>query len=305
MDISVVIPTYNEEGSIEELAERLMRVLNKMGKDYELIFVDDGSTDQTVEILKRMQGSDGHIVSCRLEGRLGKAAALSKGFELARGGVIITMDADLQDEPSEIPNFLNKIQEGYDLVSGWKRGRQDSLSRRLWSRLFNFVVGATCGLRLHDFNCGFKAYTKAAAKALDIYGELHRFIPVLAYMSGFKVTEIPVIHNPRKYGRSKYGRSRIFKGLFDFLTIIFITKFNRRPMHLFGLLGLFCILPGLLINLYFGILWVMGEPIRVRAVLIFGWVLLILGIQFFSIGLVGEMITYLTRQYQRSANRKG
>lgn len=289
-DISVVVPLYNESESLKELAEELTRQLSGIGEDYELIFINDGSKDSSLDLLRELELQNKRIKVLFFRRNSGKSQALALGFKNAKGRIIITMDADLQDDPQEIPRFISKIEEGYDLVTGWKFNRKDPLEKRFLSKVFNSVVSAAGGIRLHDFNCGFKAYRHEVIECLNIYGELHRFIPVMAYWLGFKVCEIKVNHRPRKYGRSKYGSSRILKGFFDFITVLFMTKFNKRPLHFFGLLGLFCLIPGFLINVYFGILWISTGQLRLRPVLMFGWILLVLGIQFFSIGLLGEMI---------------
>ena len=235
--VSIVIPVYNEEESLKLLYEKIIENIPEQ-YEREIIFVNDGSTDKSVEVIKKliMQDTQVHLISFRKN--FGKAMALETAFRNAKGDIIITMDADLQDDPIEIPNFLAKIEEGYDLVSGWKKHRQDPLEKRLPSKLFNKVTAKLSGVELHDFNCGFKAYRREVTESIDVYGELHRYIPVLAHRKGFRITEIVVHHNKRQYGKSKYGFERYLRGLFDSLTVAFLGKYYDRPMHLFGKGGL-------------------------------------------------------------------
>lgn len=290
--ISVVVPLLNEEEALETLHERLTKVLEGMGKAYEIIYVDDGSTDSSPDILKRLYEADTNVVVIRFRRNFGKAAALSCGFDEARGKVIISIDADLQDDPDEIPNFLDKLDEGYDLVSGWKAKRRDPLLKVASSRFFNWVVRLTSGLKLHDFNCGFKAYRREVVKEVDIYGDLHRYIPFLASARGFKVGEIKVKHHPRKHGRSKYGWDRYMKGFLDLLTATVITRFSRKPLHLFGGFGVVCLIVGIIILTYLTVVWFLTHAIGGRPLLDLGMLLMILGIQVISIGLIGEMIIF-------------
>ncbi|MGQ9629863.1 MAG: glycosyltransferase family 2 protein [bacterium] len=291
-DISVVVPLLNEEGSLEQLHAGLVDALEGLGRDYEIVFVDDGSTDSSPKILEDLRAEDRNVRVIQFRRNFGKSAALSAGFQHSRGRVIITMDADLQDDPKEIPNFLEKIDEGYDIVSGWKFQRQDPLSKRLPSRFFNSFVSAFSGVRLHDFNCGFKAYRREVVENIHIYGELHRYIPVLAHWKGFRVGEIKVRHHKRRYGRSKYGLVRFLRGGLDFLTVILITKYFRRPLHFFGGIGLFFAFLGFIADFYLTILWFLGHGIGTRPLLLLGVLLIILGIQFISMGLIGEMVIY-------------
>ncbi len=220
----------------------------------------------------------------------GKAAALSAGFAQARGKIIITMDADLQDDPREIPNFIHKLEESYDLVCGWRSKRQDPFSKILPSRLFNYLTSTLTGVKLHDFNCGFKCYRKEVVKNLSLYGELHRYVPALAHWQGFKITEIKVKHHPRAHGKSKYGASRLFSGLTDLLTVMFLTKYMKKPLHLFGGVGFLLFSAGLMINVYLAILWFLGQGIGNRPLLLLGVLLMLVGFQIVSTGLIGEMI---------------
>ena len=290
--LSIVIPLYNEAESLGELHTRLAAVLVKVPKRAEIIFVDDGSTDASFEVLKGLRSKDERVKVVRLRVNQGKAAALAVGFRESQGEVIITLDADLQDDPKEIPKFLAKLEEGYDLVSGWKARRQDPWTRRALSAIFNRVTAFMTGLRIHDFNCGFKAYRRAVINELRLHGELHRFIPALASWRGFRVAEIEVEHHPRRYGQSKYGMERIPRGFFDLLTVIMLTRYTAKPLHLFGLLGAFLGLAGFGIIGYLSVGWFLGTWIGARPLLLIGAVLLIAGIQLVSFGLVAEMIIY-------------
>jgi glycosyltransferase involved in cell wall biosynthesis len=290
--LSIVIPLYNEAESLGELHTRLAAVLVKVPKRAEIIFVDDGSTDDSFEVLKGLRSKDERVKVVRLRANQGKAPALAVGFRESQGEVIITLDADLQDDPKEIPKFLAKLEEGYDLVSGWKARRQDPWTRRALSAIFNRVTASMTGLRIHDFNCGFKAYRRAVINELRLHGELHRFIPALASWRGFRVAEIEVEHHPRRYGQSKYGMERIPRGFFDLLTVIMLTRYTAKPLHLFGLLGVFLGLAGFGIIGYLSVGWFLGTWIGARPLLLIGAVLLIAGIQLVSFGLVAEMIIY-------------
>ncbi|MBM4157544.1 MAG: glycosyltransferase family 2 protein [Ignavibacteria bacterium] len=290
--ISVIIPLYNEEESISELADSVKNAFSKLNYDYEIIFVDDGSTDKSYEIIKDINVRDNKVHCIKFRRNYGKSAALAAGFKKAKGDIVITMDADLQDDPEEIPELIEKINSGYDLVSGWKKIRHDPFIKKHTSKFFNFSTSVISGVRLHDFNCGLKAYKKDVIKSVQIYGELHRFIPAMAHLSGFKVTEKIVKHHPRKYGKTKFGFSRFLNGFFDLLTVYFTSKFIRRPLHLFGFAGLVFILLGLIITLYLTYLKIfLDSYISNRPLLFAGVLSIIVGIQFFSLGLLGEMIT--------------
>jgi len=291
-EISIVVPLLNEEEALELLHERLTAALMGTGKSYEVVYVDDGSTDTSPDILKKLYETDSHVVVIRFRRNFGKSAALSCGFDEARGEIIFSIDADLQDDPDEIPNFLVKLNEGYDLVSGYKAKRYDPWIKVLSSRFFNWVVRLTSGVKLHDFNCGFKAYRREVVREVDIYGDLHRYVPFLAAARGFRVGEIKVKHHPRKHGRSKYGWDRYMKGFLDLLTATVITRFSRKPLHLFGGFGVVCLLLGFVILAYLTVVWFMTHSIGGRPLLQFGMLLMILGIQLISIGLIGEMIIF-------------
>lgn len=294
--ISVVIPVMNEEDSLPILYDRLSEVLQTVSSEYEIVFIDDGSTDNSFVILNDLHHQDSHRIKVlQFRRNFGKSAALSAGFAEVSGDIVFTMDADLQDDPQEIPQFLAKLEEGYDLVSGWKFPRLDPISKTFPSKIFNQVTSFLTGVKLHDFNCGFKAYRREVVQELQLYGELYRFIPALAHQQGFKVTEIKVKHHPRKFGYSKYGFSRLFRGFFDLITVLFLTQYIRRPLHLFGWPGVLSFLIGMIINLYLTGLWFAGErPIGNRPLLMLGVLLLIVGIQFFSFGLLADMITRLS-----------
>lgn len=302
--ISVVIPLYNEQESLEPLHGELTEVLNQLGNPYELIFVNDGSNDGSSAVLERICESDSHVSVLHFRRNFGKSAALAAGFEESRGAIIFTLDADLQDDPHEIPKFLAKLREGYDLVSGWKYHRHDPVGKTLPSKLFNKTVSATTGLKLHDFNCGFKAYRREVLKHVKLYGELHRFIPALAHGNGFKVAEIVVNHRPRKFGKSKYGIARFTRGMLDLLTVLFITRYTKKPLHLFGAIGLMLLLGGTAVNAYLAVIWLMGHPIGHRPLLSLGVLLMILGFQFIATGLLGEMITHNQRTEESPVARR-
>ncbi|MGB9771829.1 MAG: glycosyltransferase family 2 protein [Candidatus Kapaibacteriota bacterium] len=289
--ITVVIPLYNEEASIEELGAKLEKVLNPLTKNrYEVIFVDDGSTDSSRDKIRELHNRNPRIHCISFRRNYGKSAALAVGFKAARGRYVVTMDADLQDDPEEIPNLIKKLNEGYDLVSGWKKKRHDPITKTLPSKLFNLVTSLVSGIRLHDFNCGLKAYRNNVVKRLNVYGEMHRYLPVLAYWDGFRVTEIPVRHHPRKYGKSKFGSGRFIKGFLDLLTVMITTRYMQRPLHFFGTIGTLITFLGFVVNLYLIIEWLMGKTyLSNRPLLLFGITLIIFGAQLISIGLLGEM----------------
>jgi len=290
--ISIVVPLYNERESLLPLHDEISSVCQSHRWDYEIIYVDDGSTDGSFEILEKLYRQNPRRVRVvQFRRNFGKAEALSSGFRMAKGEFVVTLDADLQDDPKEIPKLIGKLQEGFDLVSGWKVHRKDPLSKRLPSKLFNRVTAWLSGIPLHDFNCGLKVYRIEVAKTLQIYGELHRYIPVLAHWYGFRVTEMPVHHRPRKFGKSKYGFSRFLRGGLDLVTVLFFGKYTKRPLHLFGSLGLLFTLLWGGITAYLIVLRITRTIfLSNRPLLFFGIVLLILGIQFISIGLLGEMI---------------
>jgi glycosyltransferase involved in cell wall biosynthesis len=289
--ISIVVPCYNEQESLPELFEKLEAAIGRMGCEAEYIFVDDGSTDRTVAVLRTLAERSPRVNLISFRRNYGKSAALSAGFRAASGDCVVTMDADLQDDPDEIPNLLRRIEGGADLVSGWKANRQDPVSKTLPSRVFNAVTRAATGLKLHDFNCGLKMYRRDVTDAINVYGELHRFIPALAAWEGFRVDEIPVKHYKRKYGHSKYGARRFLNGFFDLVTTMFVTRRALNPLHFFGRIAVVLFVIGLVPQLYFLFEWLSGEGIRVRPVMLLGFVLIIVAIQIASIGLLAELIT--------------
>ncbi|MFO8016899.1 MAG: glycosyltransferase family 2 protein [Candidatus Woesearchaeota archaeon] len=290
MDISIVIPVYNEEENVSPLYKELREVLSSLKKSYEIIFVDDGSTDKTKDKVRSISGKDRKVKLVSFRRNRGKSAALMAGFDKSRGGIIFTLDGDLQDNPKEIPKFIERINRGYDLVSGWKFRRHDPITKTLPSRFFNFLTRVLTGVSVHDSNCGFKAYRKEVVNSLRIYGELHRYIPSLTHWMGFRVGEVKVKHRPRKHGKSKYGVTRLMKGFLDLITIKFLNKFAERPLHFFGPIGILLALAGFIAGVYLVTIWCTGESIGDRPLLILSVLLMIVGIQTFSIGLIGEMI---------------
>tara|TARA_A200000159_G_C7281275_1_gene321605 strand:+ start:58 stop:978 length:921 start_codon:yes stop_codon:yes gene_type:complete len=291
MKISVVIPVFNEQESIKELYIQLSAAL-KNQKRYEIVFINDGSSDKSEKAIIDLSTEDDRVKLISFYRNFGKSAALSEGFKYASGEIIITMDADLQDDPNEIPNLINKLDEGYDLVSGWKQKRYDPWTKTFPSKIFNFVTRLLTGVRIHDFNCGLKAYRSSVIKSIEVFGGRHRYIPALAGQMNFLVSEIVVNHRPRIYGETKYGGSRIFHGFFDLLTILFLNKYTQQPLHFFGSIGLITFTAGFLVELmviYYK--FVLLEPFSKHiALLLLGVILIIIGIQFFSIGLLGEII---------------
>ncbi len=299
VDVSVIVPVLDESETVSELALRISNILDGLGRSFEIVFVDDGSTDATSDRIRASHGNDSRIKLVRLRRNFGKAAALCAGFDASSGQLLITMDGDLQDDPNEIPRFLDKLEsEELDLVSGWKRRRRDPASKRLPSKLFNWATRKLAQVDLHDFNCGYKIYRREVVDEIALYGELHRYIPVLASRRGFSLGEIEVEHHPREHGSSKYGWDRFYKGLIDLITVLFITKYTRRPLHLFGVIGLGALGVGVAINAYLAYIWTRGESLSNRPLLLLGILLMLLGIQVLTTGLVGEMITF--KNFHRS-----
>src|SRR3954462_10206726 len=296
--VPVVTPVHNEERSVALLHDELGAALDPVAPGWEAIFVDDGSTDGTFAALTRLHAAVDNVRVVRLRRNFGKADALVAGFDNARGDVIVTIDGDLQDDPAEIPRLLAKLDEGFDLVSGWKTRRRDPLSRRVFSRLCTAVRSRFSGVRLHDMNCGLKAYRAEVVHGLRLYGELHRFIPVLAHYRGYRIAELPVNHRPREHGRSRYGVERYLRGFLDLLTVSFIGRYRHRPLHLFGGLGLILGLIGFAILIYLTVVKALGHAIGDRPLLTLGVLLVVVGLQFFSLGLISEM---LTSQHEETA----
>lgn len=287
--LTILIPVMNEEGNLPELYDRLLVSLERIGLPFEIIFVDDGSSDGTWGLVTQLSAHDPRVIGLRHRRNFGKAQALSNGFSLATGDVVVTMDGDLQDDPDELPNFLRMLDQGYDLVSGWKQRRQDPLGKTAPSRVFNWTVRRATGVQLHDFNCGFKAYRREVTSSIRLYGELHRFTPVLASAEGFTIGELPVRHHARKWGSSKYGWSRLTKGFLDLLTVIFLTQYRQRPMHLFGLPGLISMALGIALGLWLSFERIaLDHSIGTRPALLLAVLLVVIGAQFFGLGLLGE-----------------
>jgi len=297
--LSAVIPVFNEEASVRPLADALGATLGALGRPYEIIFVDDGSTDATPAALREAAASNPRVRVVALRTNVGKAAALSAAFAHARGEVVVTLDGDLQDDPTEIPKLLAALAAGYDLANGWKWPRHDPWSKTWPSLLFNAVVRRVSGLALHDFNCGLKAYRAAVTRELVLYGELHRYIPVLASQRGFCVTEVRVTHHARRSGRSKYGLERLSRGLFDLVTVFFLTRYGRRPLQLFGGAGLACFTGGFGVLSYLAALWFSGQGIGHRPLLTMGVLMAILGMQWITFGLLAEMLTLEANRSRR------
>lgn len=300
--LSLIIPVYNEEGSLPALYKKIMQNLQELIvagsiSAYEIWFVSDGSTDKSEQIIKKFAAKDSAVRLICFRRNFGKSRALQAGFRRAAGDIVITLDADLQDDPDEFKNFINKIDAGYDLVSGWKYNRYDPLEKKIPSKLFNFVTSRFSGLPLHDFNCGFKAYRKEVVKSINIYGEFHRYIPIFALRNGFKVAEIPVKHHKREAGKSKFGAERYLRGLFDALSAIFLLKYWDRPMYFFGKIGLTLFIAGFLICSYLSLLWFGGESIGGRPLLVLGILFILVGIQSILLGLVANIIVDRTARH--------
>lgn len=293
--ISLVIPLFNEEESLVPLANEIRKALKPLNTPYEVILVDDGSTDNSLKVIREIVRTDKRFKFISFRKNYGKSAALQTGFKVATGDAVVTLDADLQDDPHEIPNLLNKLEEGFDLCSGWKKQRFDPFVKKYSSRFFNFVTRLMSGIKLHDFNCGLKAYRKEVVENIRVYGELHRYMPVLANWQGFTVSEIPVKHHPRRYGKTKFGISRFFKGFIDLITVMFATRYIKRPMHFFGFFGALSFFVGFVVNAYLTFEWISGKPLSNRPMLFLGMLMIIVGVQFFSVGLLGEMIVHNTQ----------
>jgi dolichol-phosphate mannosyltransferase len=300
--ISVVVPVHDEERTVALLYDELASALDPLGQEWEAVFVDDGSKDGSFAALTRLHSQAPNVRVVRLRRNFGKAAALVAGFDQARGDTIVTIDADLQDDPAELPRLLAKLDEGFDLVSGWKTRRRDPWSRRILSRIFNSVTSWMSGVRMHDMNCGLKAYRAEVAHGLRLYGELHRFIPVLAHHRGYRIAELPVNHRPREHGRSRYGLERYLRGFLDLLTVSFMGRYRQRPLHLFGGLGLLLGFLGTAILVYLTVVKALGHAIGNRPLLSLGVLLVVVGMQFFSLGLISEMIT--SHHEERAAERE-
>lgn len=309
--LSIVVPVYNEEESLPKLYAEVVQSINqnienKLISSYEILFISDGCTDGSDNVIKNLIQQDENIHLIVFRKNFGKAAALQAGFRHSTGDIIITMDADLQDDPKEITRFIEKLDEGYDLVSGWKYNRLDPLEKRLPSKLFNKVTSTMSGVKLHDFNCGFKAYRREVVKSIDVYGELHRYIPVLANRKGFRITEITVTHHKREFGKSKYGFERYLRGLFDSFTTSFLLRYYDRPMYFFGKLGLLLLFVGFVICAWLTGLWFAGNIIGDRPLLLLGILCLILGTQSIATGFIADLVvdaTYRSRYDESHIDR--
>jgi glycosyltransferase involved in cell wall biosynthesis len=301
IDLSVVIPVLNEREALVPLLDEVEQACAGMGREWEVVWVDDGSTDGTTEVLERLARERERVRFVRLRRNFGKSAALRAGFDQTRGAVVVTMDGDGQDDPAEIPALVAKLEQGFDVVSGWKQRRRDPTFKRWGSRAFNRLTARLSGVPLHDVNCGLKAYRGPAVRALELYGEQHRLIPVIGFQRGWRVAELPVHHRPRAHGHSKFGTERYARGLLDLLGVLFIGRYQYRPLHLFGGAGLVSLLVGLLLCAYLTVEKLSGEAIGGRPLLVLGVLLILAGIQLFTLGLVGEMIA-ATRQDVRGGN---
>ena len=291
IDVSVVVPLYNEEESLEELSTAIEKALSTEFS-YEVIFVDDGSTDTSFEVIKKLSANNADLRGISFSHNYGKSVALQAGFENVRGKYVVTMDADLQDDPNEVPEMIKMLQGGLDMVSGWKKERFDPLSKTVPSKFFNYVTRKAAGIQLHDFNCGLKAYRKEVVENIYLYGELHRYIPMLAKKEGFsRIGEKVVKHHPRKYGTTKFGLSRFINGFLDLITVLFVQRYFQKPMHFFGTGGIMLLLAGTGINAYLAVLRIFfNEGIGNRPLLFLGILLMVLGIQLLFTGLIGELI---------------
>jgi glycosyltransferase involved in cell wall biosynthesis len=299
MLVSIVIPLYNEEENVKELYSRLKKVMDVQDYDYELLFVDDGSTDRTLELIEPFEENDPKVRILRFRRNFGKAAAWAAGFDHAKGDVIVTIDGDLQNDPADIPKLVSLIGE-YDIVNGWRKKRKDPfIIRRFPSIIANWLISRVTGVKLRDYGSGLKAYKADVVKNINIYGELHRFIPAVASWYGVRIKEIETTHHPRRRGKSKYGISRTWMVILDLITVKFLHSFSTKPLQAFGPLGLLCGLSGFFINLYLAILWFSGERIGHRPLLLLGVLLIIIGFQLIGMGLLGEMLVNSYHESQR------
>lgn len=290
--ISIVVPAFNEEESLENFYSEVKKYLPKWSEAYEMIFVDDGSTETTLKLLKKIEEKDKNVRVYSFRRNHGKAEALTFGFGKANGDLILTLDADLQDKPSEVEKLLKKQREGYDLVSGWRKNRKDTLAKIIFSKMFNFLAGTFWGVRLHDYNCGLKLYTNEAAKSVNLYGGMHRFIPLLVAQEGFRVTEVAVVHDIRRFGKSKYNAMKVLTQMPDMMTMLFLSKYGKRPLHFFGFVGVSLFAVGVLIGIYLSVLHFLGFAIGERPLLLLGLLLMILGVQISFTGLIADFILH-------------
>ena len=294
--VSIVIPLLDESGNLRELYDRIVSTMDQLSTPYEIIFVDDGSEDESYQVLSGIRKEDPRTKVIKFLRNYGKSSALSAGFKAACGEVIVTMDADLQDVPEEIPRLIDRMEEGFDLVSGWRHKRADRLSKRLFSRLFNRLTRLFTGIRIHDFNCCLKVYRRTIIENLTVYGDMHRYIPVMASWKGFRIGEIKVKHARRKHGRTKYRWTNNLGGFLDLLTVIMLTRYTRKPIHLFGFLGTALVVIGMFINVYLTVRWFLGQWIGDKPLFLLGILMVIIGIQFVFFGLMAEMIAYSSKK---------
>jgi glycosyltransferase involved in cell wall biosynthesis len=303
--ISAVVPALNESESLPELHRQLVAALEASGRSWEIVYVDDGSRDGTDRVMAELAAGDPRVGAIVLRRNFGKSAALATGFREARGELVLTLDADLQDDPAELARLVAALeQNGLDLVSGWKQTRHDPISKTVPSKLFNAVTSAVAGVRLHDFNCGLKLYRREVVEAIEVYGELHRFMPALAHWRGFRVGEIPVNHRPRLHGKSKFGASRFVNGFLDLLAAAFISTQALKPLHVFGRIGILFLAVGALPMGLFLVQWLQGEPLRVRPLMLLGVGMIIVGIVFILMGLLGAMIAHLGARVEYPVRRR-
>jgi len=288
--IAVVVPAFNEAESLPELVERIDATITAMGRTWEVWVIDDGSDDGTFDVVQELARVRPQVHGIKFGRNFGKAAALAAGFEAVSADIIITMDADLQDDPAEIPELVATIESGWDLVSGWKQDRKDSFIKNNTSKIFNWFTSQMCGLKLHDFNCGLKAYRRDVTMSVKLYGDMHRYVPALAYLDGYKVTEMPVKHFARKYGTTKYGIARFLNGFLDLLTVYFLHARQTSPLHFFGRIGTGFFAAGGIISLYHLVLWGMGNSMHLRPSMLLGLVFIIVAFQSISLGLIAELI---------------
>jgi glycosyltransferase involved in cell wall biosynthesis len=293
IDISIVIPVYNEEDNLKELYEKLSNVLRVITESYEIIFVDDGSTDNSFNILKGINREDKKVKVIKFRRNFGQSAALAAGFDYSKGNVIITIDGDLQNDPEDIPQLLKKISEGYDIVSGWRADRRDPFfSKKLPSKLSNWLASKLTGVKLHDFGCTLKAFRREVVENINLYGEMHRYIPALASWMGVSIAEVKVQHHPRQHGKSKYGITRLIRGMLDLITVKFLLSYSTRPLQLFGIPGIISFVAGFVIGAYLTAERLFfGMSLADRPLLLLAALLIFLGVQFITMGLLGEIIT--------------
>lgn len=303
--LSIIVPVKDEEESLPQFYKEVTSSLQKLKNPYELIFIDDGSDDMSASIITTLQKKDKHIKFIKFRGNFGKSAALSEGFDTAKNDVIVTIDADLQDDPNEIGSLLNKLEEGYDLVSGWRKKRSDTVAKKISSFLFNRGTVFITGIKLHDFNCGLKVFRKEVTEEVYLHGELHRFIPILAAKQKFKVTEVPVNHRARKFGKSKFGFERSWRGILDLMTTTFISDYSTKPAHFFGRIGLVFFGTGFFIGVYITYIRLSYGNIQHRLPLLLAGILfMVLGVQLLSTGLIAEMISHFNHQKKKYVSSK-